>query len=352
MSSNCSNCYNNCVEIVSDKCVKYTGVDVPVLGISKGDSLSFVEQALITFLTSTINGSGIKIELEESDYCEVVSQYLQECETVTALDLFKALVKASCNIQEQISTINGHIAALNPAYAVGCLDDVNTESTTPEVLQAVIVKLCSLDSTFTALVNELETNYIKVEDIDAIIEAWVNTNISGNKFYTKMVPYTILPYYGELDNFGVTGIGLGDWEKIYLCNGLNGTPDLRGRTLVGAISGVPGPALPAETNPSNPFNPNYAKGSVAGANSVILSTAQLPAHSHDITDPGHTHTINTYTTAMGDTGSVCYTPTVVSAASLVSESSTTGITINDTGEGAAHNNIQPVRAVYFIMYIP
>ena len=59
MSNNCSNCYNGCTEITSDKCVKYTGVDVPVLGIQKGDSLSYVEQALITFLSSTLDGTGI-----------------------------------------------------------------------------------------------------------------------------------------------------------------------------------------------------------------------------------------------------------------------------------------------------
>src|SRR5690348_12556031 len=99
--SNCSNCYNGCTEIASDKCVKYTGVDVPVLGIVKGDSLSYVEQALITFLTATLNGSGITIEIDAEDYCNVVTQYLQECETVTALDLFKALVKAACSLQSQ-----------------------------------------------------------------------------------------------------------------------------------------------------------------------------------------------------------------------------------------------------------
>jgi len=59
MSNICSNCYNGCVETTSDQCVRYTGVDVPVLGIQTGDSLSYVEQALITFLTSTLDGSGI-----------------------------------------------------------------------------------------------------------------------------------------------------------------------------------------------------------------------------------------------------------------------------------------------------
>lgn len=49
MSNICSNCYNGCAEITSDQCIRYTGIDVPVLGIKTGDSLSYVEQALITF---------------------------------------------------------------------------------------------------------------------------------------------------------------------------------------------------------------------------------------------------------------------------------------------------------------
>ena len=38
----CSNCFNGCAETTSDQCVKYTGVDVPELGIVKGDPLSAV----------------------------------------------------------------------------------------------------------------------------------------------------------------------------------------------------------------------------------------------------------------------------------------------------------------------
>ena len=38
----CSNCFNGCAETTSDQCVKYTGVDIPELGITKGDPLSLV----------------------------------------------------------------------------------------------------------------------------------------------------------------------------------------------------------------------------------------------------------------------------------------------------------------------
>lgn len=51
--SNCQNCYNGCVETTSDQCVKYTGVDIPELGIVKGDPLSLV----LLQITNAINES-------------------------------------------------------------------------------------------------------------------------------------------------------------------------------------------------------------------------------------------------------------------------------------------------------
>ena len=35
----CSNCFNGCTEIISDQCVRYTGFNIPALGISNGDTL-------------------------------------------------------------------------------------------------------------------------------------------------------------------------------------------------------------------------------------------------------------------------------------------------------------------------
>lgn len=69
-----------------------------------------------------------------------------------------------------------------------------------------------------------------------------------------------------------------------LCDGTNGTPNLRDRFIVGAGSA-------------------YIVGATGGANSVTLSESQIPTHTHTITassdsagnhthsisDPGHTH---------------------------------------------------------------
>src|SRR6185436_1601613 len=122
--SQCSNCYNNCTDVTSDKCVRYTGVDVPVLGIKSGDSLSFVEQALITFLVSTLDGTGIKPNIPSEIICELVSQYIPTCEDLTEVDLFKALIQAACNLQEQIDVINATLTTLNADYDIDCLSGV------------------------------------------------------------------------------------------------------------------------------------------------------------------------------------------------------------------------------------
>ena len=49
----------------------------------------------------------------------------------------------------------------------------------------------------------------------------------------------------------------------YLCNGSNGTPDLRNRFVIGAGTGS-----------------NYSPGNTGGSGSVLLGTANLPSHNH------------------------------------------------------------------------
>lgn len=356
--ANCSNCYNGCLDITSDQCVKYTGVNVPALGILKGDSLSYVTQALVTFLTSTMNGTGITITLKDSDYCDLVSGYLQACETVTALDLFRALVKAACDLQDQITTINSTLTTLNADYDVDCLDGVVAASDTHAVLQAVITKLCAVDTSLTALALNVATNYVAIADLNSYIAAYISGTTGATRYSSRMVPYSIVAYYGSLSYFDGTGAGLAgtEWEDIYLCNGLNSTPDLRGRVLPGAVTGVPGGALSTDVNPaSSPFNPAYALGGTAGANSITLTESQIPSHTHVATSTvspnPHSHTIDLTENAAGNEvatgGSVPAATDDTSSVNL-----TVSTSIANTGGGAAHANIQPSIAVYYIMYIP
>ena len=366
MSSNCSNCYNGCTEIVSDRCVRYTGIDVPVLGIQTGDSLSFVEQALITFLTSTLDGTGIKIDLGTTVICNLVQQYLPTCGDLTIVDISKALINVACNLQVQIDAIDATLVTLNADYTIGCLTGVTASSDTHAIVQAVINKLCQVEVDLGALALDLSTNYVRYDELDALIQNYLNTQPGTSNYSNRMIPYSILPYFGSLSNFDSTGAGLGDWNKIYLCNGNNGTPDLRGRVIVGAINGVPGPTLGNAVNPAvSPGNPNYALGDTSyGANQVTLTEQQLASHTHpniiskSLTDPGHTHTVTGSNDDNADPGPYFATSAQQPNGPRTVASATTGITIDVTienkqaGGNLPHNNIQPVIATYYIIYIP
>ena len=372
----CSNCFNGCAEIVSDQCVRYTGIDVPVLGIKNGDSLSYIEQALIEFLTSTLNGTGIVLDINPTIICNIVNKYLVECEDLTLPNIINALIKAVCELDTRLTELEGDFAALEGPYTIGCLTGVTSTSGTHAILQATITKLCSVEVALNALALNVSTNYVKLADLNALIAAYIaSTGMSSTKYYTKMVPFTVVEYYGAVSgNFDVSGAGIGDWEKIYLCNGNNGTPDKRGRVGVGATTGMGGGPFNPAVDPAISGNPSYTLLGTAGANTVTLTTPQIPAHSHTatnvLTDPGHTHftvlsgtgvTITATTPiakekTYGDNSSYLLAGAVGTPDIGVTDSKTTGITVattnSSTGGGLAHNNFQPGLGCYYIMYIP
>lgn len=133
-----------------------------------------------------------------------------------------------------------------------------------------------------------------------------------------------------------------------LCNGSNGTPDLRNRFVVGAGS-------------------TYSVGNTGGADSVTLTSAQIPSHTHTVTttgstsssgahthtfsgttgnmsanaththnisDPGHTHTL-TYP-IINAQGATAGNEAGANTSSATTNSSKTGITINSTSVEHTH----------------
>lgn len=90
-------------------------------------------------------------------------------------------------------------------------------------------------------------------------------------------------------------------------------------------------------------------GATGGLESHTLTTAQLAAHSHGVTDPGHTHTYLQATGTQNQSGSA--TAVFVSNSSQNTGSSTTGISIQNAGSGNAHNNVQPTMIVNKILRI-
>ena len=359
----CESCYNGCVQTVSDECVRYTGINYAALGVETGDNLVSVEQAIMNALVPLLSGEGDAIALSIS--CPIVDLYLP-AHTPNTQELFTATVSAICSLQAQIFTIDDVLTILNANYTIGCLTGVTSSSDTHAIVQAIINKLCLTVTDLAALTLDVDTNYVKLADLDALIAAYLASQGGGgsNQQYLKMVPYVAYEYYGSLTNFDGTGAGLNSagFYKVYLCNGLNGTPDRRGRVGVGAIQNVPGAPLDAAVNPANPGNPNYAIFNTAGANTVTLITSQMPSHSHGATATSigtispnpHSHSYAGVQAPSGQgDGSRTSVPLTRDTSSVsLTVDITTSVTNANTGGGAAHANIQPVIAAYYIMYIP
>ena len=386
----CESCYNGCVEITSDQCVRYTGTSSLPLEIQTGDNLQTVIEDLISNLGPLLTGSGDTITLASSIRCALINAFLpatSQPNTWTSSQVFQALTRSVCSLQTQVTAVAADITILNADYTIGCLTGVTASSDTHAIVQATINKLCATIVQLTALELNVNTNYVKLADLDALIAAYIASSSGGssNQQYLKMVPYVAYEYYGPIANFDGSGIGIpaNGFFKVYLCNGLNGTPDKRGRVAVGAIQNVPGAPLDASVNPANAGNPNYALYNTSGANTVTLITSQIPAHTHSTqvvasgSVPDHTHIImggagpgtSPAPTALqvaanekGDGGNASYKFSVATAQvhnSGISSASGAGpvslsvdVSNGNTGGGGSHANIQPVIAAYYIMYIP
>ena len=111
-------------------------------------------------------------------------------------------------------------------------------------------------------------------------------------------------------------------------------PDYRGRMPIG-VSG------------------SYALASTGGAATTTLITANLPSHTHSITDPGHDHDAITQTSGSSSSGAQfanSFSGSVNTTSTQMIQTATTGITATDaTGSGTAATTISPYLAINFII---
>lgn len=99
-----------------------------------------------------------------------------------------------------------------------------------------------------------------------------------------------------------------------LCNGSNGTPDLRNRFIVGAGS-------------------LYGVGDTGGSNTVTLTVNEMPSHSHYL--------------GMGN--SLTQDPLSVSSNQHYIVNPNSGVYTNSAGGSQAHENRPPYYALCYIM---
>lgn len=123
----------------------------------------------------------------------------------------------------------------------------------------------------------------------------------------------------------------------YLCNGSNGTPDLRNRFIVGAHSDTSGVAYTTITGS------NTQTGGTKDA--IVVSHT----HTATVTDSGHLHTYN-YPSSIGLAGGG-NNLSAGGGSSTNTSTVTTGITVTNstTGSSGTDQNLPPYYALAFIM---
>lgn len=132
-----------------------------------------------------------------------------------------------------------------------------------------------------------------------------------------------------------TAFGAGDGSTTFAL------PDARGRALIGAGQG--------------PGLTNRVVGTKWGVEAVVLSTAQMPAHAHGVSDPGHAHS-NTHGSYLEVSSVVStYLNTTNNAQYAVyhapgTAAALTGVSVQNNGGGGGHDNTQPSLAIPAYIY--
>lgn len=119
----------------------------------------------------------------------------------------------------------------------------------------------------------------------------------------------------------------------YLCDGNNGTPDLRDRFLVGA---------------GNTYSVNQTGGS---ADAIVVSHTHTATSTSTVTDPGHNHTVSASSGPPYNAGgNAVFGPTTnttsTATTGITVATATTNATAGTSGTGA---NLPPYYALAYIM---
>jgi len=164
------------------------------------------------------------------------------------------------------------------------------------------------------------------DQIELPVGTWpgLDADMVDGKQATQLLPSgVIVMWSGDLASIP---------EGWALCDGAQGTPDLRDRFIYYVSTG------------EDP-------GAIGGSTSHSHSYSDLPQHNHGITDPGHTHS-----DYYGGTGGNMYVYDGTANRGFYdhrSSVSTTGITVNDAGQASSSteqaSSLPPYYKLAFIM---
>jgi microcystin-dependent protein len=200
---------------------------------------------------------------------------------------------------------------------------IYTEQMTSNTLQA----LNALNDKITArfLFNMVQRNNMLDDLRDAVVGdfKWSARNADFSGWLVCDGRAVSRNIYSDLFSVIGTSFGAGDGTTTF------NLPDVRGR-VTGAIGQGSGLT-------------NRALGARVGAETHTLTASEMPSHNHSINDPGHTHTLGDIPIGNQGTDNAFNSTQAADNDRYTgtTSNSATGISINSTGGGQAHNNMQP-----------
>lgn len=367
-----------CLTTVSDNCVAYTGPDIPALGITKDCAdlrLSDIEAIIIQRLLDLVDGTGISLESITGN-CDFVTSTLVNSDKSLA-SLIQLLFNNDCTLHDYIATVE---AKLEPPFAfdLKCLTTVAPENPSRnQIIQALIDNDCANTAAIATINNQLANDDTEDSILNAVRDIIGNmvsdmlTSSQGNLVKTgagvnaKVNIIADNPIgtinFGKYDltNFDSTGLGVAGTDKVgwALCNGNNGTEDMRGFTPVGTLDMLGGSYNPI-VNPGTDPDLVAAYSSTKGKNKYTLLPSQLPDHNHNvtITQTPHTHNIQVKRSGNGGGGSPsAYGSNFGDPYTIATDQSTVGLSIlvgGVTGTSGQPIDVrQPSKYLRFIQRI-
>lgn len=402
MGSACNNsASNNYFEkLTPDTGIVYTGPTITALSICTGDRLNEIEAVLLQKILNYATGVGISIPDINLSTCDAFKDCITCCNNgcKDLPCLLECYRNAICTIWGDVETLKTEIAALlDGPYDIGCLTSLGSNATLNEIIQALILQFCALKDQVTLLETKVATltTGLPISIGNFLLKALTTCQGAGTLIKTGVgasaqvafkgfVPIgAIIPYYNtDGSKFDYTGLGKPGTDVcgFALCNGNNGTVDMREQVPVGCGAGTMG----GSTLPSNiTVASNYGLGVLVGSANVLLTGPESGSapHTHDVNDHGHDHVFvfrnevgdlnkdkgpdnfmnavgkPTHNTAAAAGGPLhAFQPGSIIPPYLLANvgGSVTGITINAaTGSNAtiAHENRQPSRALLYIQRI-